>query len=58
MSERLRELLEGLRDHWDDHYWWANHLELRVLLLSLISGLVGLLFAWLEVQIRKAGATA
>lgn len=58
MSEKLREVLEGIRDHWDDHYWWANHLELRAFLIAVITGVVGLAFAWLETRIRTQGGTA
>lgn len=58
MADRARELWRDLRDHWDDDYWWQRHLELRVALLAIISGLIGLLFAWLETRIRTGGAQA
>jgi len=50
----LRDFWQEIRDHWDDHYWWMRHPELQIMLLSVISGVIGLLFAWLETRIRIA----
>lgn len=54
MTDRLRELWQELREHWDDRYWWADHLELRAALIAVITGLIGLVFAWFETRIRSA----
>jgi hypothetical protein len=52
--DRFREFLEEVRDRWDDPYWWADHPTLRVALLSIIAGTIGLLFTWLETRIKLA----
>ena len=58
MNERVREFLEELRDNWDDHYWWMRHLFLLTTITSILSGLLGLAFAWLETRIRRTGLEA
>lgn len=52
MNDRLRDFLQELRENWDDHYWWARHQFLSIAVVSLISGLFGLLFAYLEERVR------
>ena len=54
MSDDLKEFLRELHENWNDHYWWTRHLGLQVAMLSIISGLIGLLFCWLETRIKKA----
>jgi hypothetical protein len=49
----LSEQLSELRDHWDDSYWWADHPELRALVIGIITGLLGLLFAWLQLSLER-----
>jgi len=44
MSDRLAELWEHIRDP----YWRLDHPEVTMLLLSVISGLIGLVFAYLQ----------
>lgn len=56
--QRLRDLLDELRDHWDDHYWWARHRELQITVLAIISGAIGLLFTWLETRIKIKASVA
>lgn len=50
----MREYLEELREHWDDSYWRADHPEVMAVLIGLITGILGLLFAYLETAMRKA----
>jgi len=50
--ERVLEWLRELRDHYDDSYWMAAHPEVSLTLAAFLTGLVGLLFAWLEVRMR------
>jgi hypothetical protein len=52
--DELREFLGELRENWDDSYWWADHPALRVTLLSIIAGAIGLMFTWLETRIQLA----
>jgi hypothetical protein len=56
--DRAKELLSDLRDHWDDSYWWHDHPALRITLLSIIAGVIGLLFKWLETKIQLAARVA
>lgn len=60
MIDRLREYLDELRENFDDHYWWLRHQMLMASLIALITGAIGLVFAWLETQIRLSatGGTA
>jgi hypothetical protein len=50
--DRVREWIDDLRDHWDDSYWHADHPEVKMTLIAIITGLLGLLFAWLEAKIQ------
>jgi len=56
--DSVREWWAELREHWDDYYWHADHPEVRAVLVALIVGLVGLVFAWFEALIftRYKGA--
>jgi hypothetical protein len=56
--DRAKDFLSELRDHWDDHYWWANHPALRIALLAVVSGAIGLLFTWLETRIKLTARAA
>lgn len=49
MSEYLRELL----DNWDDDYWRADHPEVIAVAIAIVTGLIGLGFAWLESRILQ-----
>lgn len=49
MSERLLELWDNL----NDRYWRLDHPEVMAVLLGIITGCVGLLFAWLQTRIIK-----
>lgn len=44
----MREYLDELRDHWDDAYWRADHPEFLAVIIAIATGLIGLMFAWLE----------
>jgi hypothetical protein len=50
MSE-VREYVEALRDHWNDHYWRADHPEVMAVVIALVTGAIGLLFTWLSARI-------
>lgn len=54
MIDRAREFVEELRENWDDAYWWADHPSLRIALMSIVAGVIGLLFTWLETRIKLA----
>lgn len=47
------DLLRELRENWRDSYWWLDHQWLRVLLLSVLSGMLGLAFVALEHTLRQ-----
>jgi hypothetical protein len=49
----MREYLEELREHWNDSYWRADHIEVTAALAAIITGLIGLMFAWLETILRR-----
>jgi hypothetical protein len=53
MSERLEEWLEDLRENWDDPYWRADHPEVQALIVAVVTGLVGLAFAWFEILLQQ-----
>lgn len=53
MPDRVTELLRELRERWDDPYWWADHQALRITLLSLLSGVLGLLFVYLDAKLKR-----
>lgn len=54
MSDRVREFLDELRENWDDHYWWARHQALQAMLVTILVGVIGLVFTWLEVRVKTA----
>lgn len=54
MNDELRELWDRLRDP----YWRADHPEITAVLIAIITGLIGLAFAWVEVNfIRRPPET-
>lgn len=57
MNDAIRGYLEELRDHWDDAYWRADHPEVMAVVLAVLTGAIGLLFAWLQMRLLKSGAT-
>ncbi len=48
----MKDWLEELRDHWSDAYWHADHPEVKALALAILTGLIGLVFVWLELRLR------
>lgn len=52
-----REYLEELREHWDDSYWRADHPEVLAVVIALLTGAIGLAFAWLESRIKSTPPT-
>lgn len=51
MPDRIRDFLEDARDHWDDHYWRADHPEFTAVVVAVATGIIGLLFTWLNAKI-------
>ena len=47
----MRETLEQLWDNLSDPYWRIDHPEVTAVLLGVISGMLGLLFAWLKTRL-------
>jgi hypothetical protein len=52
VKERLEELWDNLRNP----YWRLDHPEVTMLILSVVSGIVGLLFAYLQAKLIPKGA--
>ena len=50
----LRELADELRQEWRNGYWWADHQALRVILMSLAAGMIGLVFHYAELRMSAA----
>lgn len=44
----MRERLEDIWDKITDPYWRLDHPEVTMFLLSVISGIIGLMFAWIQ----------
>jgi ABC-type branched-subunit amino acid transport system permease subunit len=49
----MRDYLEEIRENWDNAYWRADHPEVMAILAAVLTGLVGLLFVWLELRLRR-----
>jgi hypothetical protein len=49
----MRDYLNELAENWDDAYWRADHPEVLAVLAAVLTGLVGLVFVWLELRIRR-----
>jgi hypothetical protein len=47
----MRDYLQDLLENWDDDYWRADHPEVIAAALAVLTGLIGLAFAWLEARI-------
>lgn len=52
----MSDFLSELREHWSDGYWWADRQLLLAILAALATGVVGLLFTYLEARVRKGVA--
>lgn len=50
MSE-WREKAEELWENWNDKYWRADHPEVTMTVVSILTGIVGLLFAVLQAKL-------
>lgn len=56
MRDRARDYLQDLREHWDDHYWRADHPELELgaaLIAGVLFAMVRLTFTTLELLVRR-----
>jgi hypothetical protein len=52
-----RERLEEAWEHVRDPYWRLDHPEVTVILVSIISGVIGLAFALLQAHLLHGGGT-
>jgi hypothetical protein len=52
LGERLQELWDNVRDP----YWRLDHPEVTVLILSVVSGLVGLVFTYLRILLERSAS--
>lgn len=52
MTDRIKEYLQEARDRWDDPYWRLDHPEVTATIIALITGLVGLLFAYVQARLQ------
>lgn len=52
--DQIRELLDELRDNWDDPYWWADHQALQAALLAVLVGVIDLFFVYAKVRVQRA----
>jgi hypothetical protein len=50
----MREYLDELRDNWTDSYWRADHPEVMAVLVAVLTGVIGLTFALIEIHLRQA----
>lgn len=55
MKRELREFVAELRANWRDSYWWADHQALRAALVSVLVGIIGVMFAYLQARATRAG---
>src|SRR6185437_4786615 len=44
----IRDWWEELRENWQDPYWRADHPEVQAFIVAVITGTIGLIFAFLE----------
>lgn len=51
----MRDRLEELWDQVRDPYWRADHPEVAAAIVSLVTGFIGILFAWLQYKIVNRG---
>lgn len=49
---QLREFVDDFRENWDDSYWWLDHQALRMGLLCVLSGVIGLFFLYLRLRLE------
>lgn len=50
----MSEWLEELREKWSDSYWRLDHPEVAAIIIALATGLIGLLFTYLQARIAKS----
>lgn len=51
--DKARAFIADLRQNYDNGYWWADHPALRMALIGVITGCIGLLFVILECKARN-----
>jgi hypothetical protein len=50
----MSDYWQDLRENWNDPYWRADHPEVMAFAVAIITGAVGLLFAYLELRVKAA----
>ena len=50
----MRDWLENLRDKWSDSYWRLDHPEITAVAIAIATGILGLLFAYLQARIQRS----
>lgn len=53
LADQARDFVTDLRENYDSTYWWADHPILRVALLSIVAGGVGLTFHYLQLRMDR-----
>lgn len=51
--EELLELLQDARENWRDPHWRMDHQELLAVAVAVVTGIIGLGFAVLQVLITR-----
>lgn len=49
----MREYLQELCDNWTDSYWRADHPEVMAVAIAILTGAIGLAFAYVEIHLRQ-----
>lgn len=49
----MRDKLEDFLDNWRDSYWRMDHPEVTMTVVTIITGILGLLFAVIQAKLVK-----
>lgn len=49
----MTDWFEDLLDKWRDSYWRLDHPEVTAAVIAVLTGLIGLLFSWLQACIAR-----
>lgn len=52
----LSDRLAAIKDKLTDPYWRLDHPEVTAILLGTITGLIGILFAWIRIRLIERPA--
>jgi hypothetical protein len=50
----MAELIEEMREHWRDGYWWADRQLLLAVVVGLVGGVLSLAFKYCELRMTQA----